>query len=67
MRSEIIARYVIENGQLVDVEIRQERPPEPAAGVFWPRARGINKAIGLLRHVLRIERLRTVAVEVPRV
>lgn len=52
-------RAHVRDGQVVNLEIRQEYPPERTAAVFWPRPRSVNGVLKLVRGILRIERERT--------
>jgi hypothetical protein len=58
-RSVVNCKAVIDNGQIIDLEIRQEHPPAAPAAVFWPAPRRVDGTLNLLRAILRMERQRT--------
>lgn len=58
-RARVIAVLEIEAGEVVHVEMRQERDATPPAGVLWTAPRGLCKVLILLRRIVRMECQRT--------
>lgn len=49
----------VRDGQVIDVQIHQDRRPLSSAAVFIPAPRRIDGLLHMLRHCLRMERERT--------